>query len=126
MDKTNLGRTGLKVSRLGLGLAAISRRDRVVDSVAEAGRVLHAALDGGTNFLDTAAPCRTPTHDAERCSCELDGMVDGIREGYYHGTRRGWYLACAEAVCYWESRYDRPSRARKSPLEVVNRQRQQS
>ena len=27
---------------------------------------------------------------AARWFCELDWMVDGVRERYYHGSRRGW------------------------------------
>jgi aryl-alcohol dehydrogenase-like predicted oxidoreductase len=53
MEMRELGRTGLKVSRLGVGLAEMGHL-----SLAEAetaGRLLHAALDGGINFLDTAA-----------------------------------------------------------------------
>jgi aryl-alcohol dehydrogenase-like predicted oxidoreductase len=51
MEVAILGKTGLKVSRLGAGLAEIG-------SSADAsmvGRLLNAALDGGINFLDTAA-----------------------------------------------------------------------
>ena len=51
---TTLGKTGLKVSRLGLGLAEIGLELAMAD-VAEAGQVLNAALDGGINFLDTAS-----------------------------------------------------------------------
>ena len=54
MEVTALGRTGLKVSRLGAGLARIGFQLTMAD-VAEAGRVLNAALDGGINFFDTAA-----------------------------------------------------------------------
>ena len=54
MEKKNFGSTGLKVTCLGLGLAEISRQERSGE-VAEAGWVLNAALDGGINFLDTAA-----------------------------------------------------------------------
>ena len=54
MEKSVLGRTGLEVSRLGIGLSEIGSR-LSIDQAEEAGRVLEAALDGGTNFLDTAA-----------------------------------------------------------------------
>jgi hypothetical protein len=50
---TTLGRTGLKVSRLGVGLVEIGRHLKL-DDVDEAGRLLNAALDNGINFLDTA------------------------------------------------------------------------
>ena len=54
METTDFGKTGLKITRLGLGLAEISRQERS-KVVEEADRVLNAALDGGINFLDTAA-----------------------------------------------------------------------
>ena len=54
MQMTTLGNTGLKVSRLGAGLAEIGEQLTLGD-VAVAGRVLNAALDSGINFLDTAA-----------------------------------------------------------------------
>lgn len=54
METTDFGKTGLKMTRLGLGLAEISRQERS-KVVEEADRVLNAALDGGINFLDTAA-----------------------------------------------------------------------
>lgn len=54
METTDFGKTGLKITRLGLGLAEISRQERS-KIVAEADRVLNSALDGGINFLDTAA-----------------------------------------------------------------------
>jgi aryl-alcohol dehydrogenase-like predicted oxidoreductase len=49
MDIANLGKTGLKVSRLGAGLVEIGDLD-----VARAGRLLNEAVDGGVTFLDTA------------------------------------------------------------------------
>lgn len=50
MEMRTLGKTGLKVSRLGVGLAEIrsSEVSRVTD-------VLNTALDAGINFLDTSA-----------------------------------------------------------------------
>ena len=51
MQMTTLGKTGLQVSRLGMGLSEIGE---LLD-VEEAARVLDSALDGGINFLDTAA-----------------------------------------------------------------------
>ena len=54
MDTRVLGKTGLEVSRLGLGLAEI--RDLAGDEGTRlAGQVLNEALDSGINFLDTAA-----------------------------------------------------------------------
>jgi len=54
MRLATLGNTGLEISPLGAGLSEIGS-DLTLDDVAEAGRVLNAALDGGINFLDTAA-----------------------------------------------------------------------
>ena len=55
METSVFGNTGLEVSRLGLGLAEIPRHQASSSDVEEAGRVLNVALDGGINFLDTAA-----------------------------------------------------------------------
>jgi len=52
MQMNTLGRTGLKVSRLGVGAAEIGLR--MVDD-ARAAQVLNTALDEGINFVDTAA-----------------------------------------------------------------------
>ena len=52
MEHRILGKTGLQVSRLGLGAAMhgdVYRQDE------EVGRLLHHALDAGVNFIDTAA-----------------------------------------------------------------------
>ena len=54
MEKSVLGKTGLEISRLGAGLAAIGE-ELTMDEADRAGRVLNMALDGGVNFLDTAA-----------------------------------------------------------------------
>ena len=54
MERRPLGRTGLQVSRLGVGLAEIGFQLALADQ-ARAAEVLNAALDGGINFLDTAA-----------------------------------------------------------------------
>jgi aryl-alcohol dehydrogenase-like predicted oxidoreductase len=52
MQMNTLGRTGLKVSRLGVGAAEIGLR--MIDD-ARAAQVLNTALDEGINFVDTAA-----------------------------------------------------------------------
>ena len=53
MEMATLGRTGLKVSRLGVGLVEIGFQlsEGEVDL---AGRLLNIALNGGINFFDTA------------------------------------------------------------------------
>ena len=53
MEMVTLGKTGLRVSRLGVGLVEIGVQ--LSEGETElAGRVLNTALDGGINFLDTA------------------------------------------------------------------------
>ena len=51
METAILGRTGLRVSRLGAGLFEIGRYP--VDEPQHAERILNSALDAGVNFLDT-------------------------------------------------------------------------
>ncbi len=55
METTPLGNTGLEVTRLGMGLSEIGSYELDQDSVDTVSAVLNAALDGGINFLDTAA-----------------------------------------------------------------------
>jgi aryl-alcohol dehydrogenase-like predicted oxidoreductase len=53
MEMSTLGKTGLRVSRLGAGLAEMGRLSLKEEAMAS--DLLNAALDGGINFLDTAA-----------------------------------------------------------------------
>ncbi|WP_135554052.1 aldo/keto reductase [Paenibacillus cymbidii] len=53
MQYSELGRTGLRVSRLGLGGANMGEQQAVSDRQAET--LVHAALDRGITFIDTAA-----------------------------------------------------------------------
>ena len=55
MEKRRLGKTGLEITRLGLGLAEISRQELRGNETGGADHVLNLALDIGINFLDTAA-----------------------------------------------------------------------
>ena len=52
MEMVELGRTGLTVSRLGIGLFPMGHLTQ--DKIKTAGQVLGAALDAGVNFFDTA------------------------------------------------------------------------
>ncbi|MCA9983657.1 MAG: aldo/keto reductase, partial [Anaerolineales bacterium] len=54
MQTKRLGRTELQVSLLGAGLSEIGNQLTKAD-IEQASQVLNAALDGGINFLDTAA-----------------------------------------------------------------------
>ena len=53
LAKRTLGRTELKVTQLGFGGVEIGDLPRDISDEA-AGRVLHAVLDSGINFIDTA------------------------------------------------------------------------
>ncbi|HBK81875.1 MAG TPA: hypothetical protein DDZ83_19760 [Nitrospinae bacterium] len=53
MEKRTLGNTGLEVSVVGFGAMTIGGRFGPVDD-AESNRALHAAIDGGMNFIDTS------------------------------------------------------------------------
>ena len=52
MKYTNLGRTGLQVSRLCLGTMMFGRWGNT--DHADCVRIIHRALDEGVNFVDTA------------------------------------------------------------------------
>lgn len=54
MEKTTLGRTGLKVSVAGLGCGGFSRLGMFSDGIDNACRILRYAYENGVNFFDTA------------------------------------------------------------------------
>lgn len=79
MDKRQLGKTDMQVTRLGFGLSEIGAAELKDAHPAE---VLNAALDAGINFLDTAA--------CYGLSEELIGnAVSSRREEYYLATKAG-------------------------------------
>lgn len=82
MELRELGKTGLKITPLGLGLAEISRQDRMGGDVSAASRVLHEALDNGINFLDTAA-CYGDTEAL------IGEVVSHRRDEYVLATKAG-------------------------------------
>ncbi|MFC5404065.1 aldo/keto reductase [Cohnella soli] len=53
LEYTTFGKTGLKVSKLGLGGAPLAGDFGITDEQ-EVQRMIHAAIDGGINFIDTA------------------------------------------------------------------------
>ena len=60
MDKVTLGRTGLEVTRMGLGCGGPSRVGQSTGrSKAESVAVVREALDAGVNFIDTAEAYHT-------------------------------------------------------------------
>ena len=78
-----LGRTGLEVTRIGYGTAAMKfQSDR------ECGRLLNAGLDSGINFIDTANDygVRTPSGPAEE---QIGRHIESRRAEYYLATKCG-------------------------------------
>lgn len=77
-----LGRTGLRVSALSLGGAAIGQQYGPV-SAAEAADTVHAAIDAGVNLIDTSA------YYGKGVSEELIGaaLADGWRDRVHLCTR---------------------------------------
>ena len=53
MEMSFLGNTGLKISRLGIGLAEIGYQ-LTSENILEASNLLNTAIDNGINFLDTS------------------------------------------------------------------------
>ena len=58
MEKVLLGKTGLEVSRLGIGLSEIGSSDEETSK-----EILNTALDNGINFYDTYRRLYYPTLD---------------------------------------------------------------
>ena len=63
MERRTLGRTGLRVSVMGLGAGGPSRLGKRDESQSDADsiRLVQMALDAGVNFIDTAEAYRTET-----------------------------------------------------------------
>ena len=86
METRRLGPTDLEVTRLGAGLFEIS----TLDSDAGAAALLHAALDGGITFLDTAA-CYG---DSEQ---KVGKAVSGRRDSFVLASKCGHEAGDANA-----------------------------
>ncbi len=88
MDYCELGRTGLKVSRLSFGASALGGVFREVDE-AEGIRAVHAALDAGINYFDVA-----PAYGGTVAETVLGKALKGIpRDRYILSTKAGKYPA---------------------------------
>lgn len=89
MEMRTLGRTGLKISRLGVGLSEIGY-DLRRSEVAAAATVLNMALDNGINFLDTSA-CYDHSEQfiGETIAHRRDEFVLATKAGHITGHYRG-------------------------------------
>ncbi|MGC9348447.1 MAG: aldo/keto reductase [Anaerolineae bacterium] len=88
METRVLGRTGLEVSRLGVGLAEISSFD--LADAKQAAEVLNLALDNGVTFLDTAA-CYGNSEEliGRTVSHRRDEFVLATKAGHVAGDHEG-------------------------------------
>lgn len=86
MELRTLGRTGLPVSKLGLGAASLGGIYGGM-SGDEAARLVHAALDHGINLIDTS-----PYYGVTRSETVLGPALKGIpRDRYLMATKCGRY-----------------------------------
>jgi aryl-alcohol dehydrogenase-like predicted oxidoreductase len=105
MDRRPLGHTGLAVTPIGLGAFKIGRNEGIkyangyaLPDAAEAERIVHAVLDAGINYIDTA-----PAYglSEERIGRALGGRREGVvvstkaGEVFEAGTSRYDFSAAA-------------------------------
>ena len=91
MEMRTLGKTGLRVSRLGAGLVEIGQFS--IDEVQQAGRILGVALDAGINFLDTA--------ECYANSEELIGLTVGHRRGEFVLATKAGHVSTGSSGQPW-------------------------
>jgi len=97
MDYTTLGRTGLRVSRMGLGCGGHSRLGLSAGKGDEnAIRIVREALDLGINFIDTA---------------EGYGTEEVVGKGIA-GEDRDKIVISTKAGVHWQERYATPAETR--------------
>ncbi|MEM6632776.1 MAG: aldo/keto reductase [Bacteroidota bacterium] len=86
MKYNELGKTGLKVSKVGLGGSSLGGVFKKVDEK-EAIRTVYTALDHGVNFIDTA-----PAYGNLKAETVLGKALKQIpREKYFLSTKTGKY-----------------------------------
>jgi len=115
-DKVEIGKTGLHVSRLGLGGVALSGAPPATDphhttAEADAVALIHTSLDLGLNYLDTA-PMYGVGQSERRYGQALRGIA---RERYVLSTKVGRVLDPAEpgsSRLAWSFDFSRPGALR--------------
>jgi len=87
MDYVNLGRTGLRVSRLCLGMMSYGKHESRAWTLDEDGAepILRRAIDGGINFFDTADVYNGG--ESEVLTGKLLRTLFGMREEYVLATK---------------------------------------
>ncbi|MGC5627496.1 aldo/keto reductase [Georgenia sp. Z1344] len=84
MDHARLGASGLSVSRVGLGCNNLGRRGTVTEHQDGASALVHAALDAGITFFDTAnsyGPATSETLLGEALKGRRDDVVVATKFG---------------------------------------------
>ena len=84
MEQVPFGKTGLNVSKLGIGLSEIGFNLTMGDTE-QAANVINSALDAGINFLDTAA-CYDISEEM------IGATVASRRDEFVLATKAGHYL----------------------------------
>jgi L-galactose dehydrogenase len=97
MQFTTLGKTGLTVSKLGLGGAPLAGGyERHSPDAADITRVIHEAIDHGINFIDTA-----PLYGDGESELRIGHALRGRREGVIiasKAVRRDWSYGYASTI----------------------------
>ncbi|NQW16140.1 MAG: aldo/keto reductase [Chloroflexi bacterium] len=88
MEQVEFGKTGLKVSKLGIGLSEIGF-NLTMDDTELAANVINSALDAGINFLDTAA-CYNISEEM------LGATVASRRDEFVLATKAGHHVPRGE------------------------------
>lgn len=92
MDKRQLGASGLEVSALGLGCMRMSFGDRPIGDTAEMIAFLHAAVERGITFFDTAevyGPFANEELVGEALAPFRDQVVIATKFGFKHDAAKG-------------------------------------
>src|SRR5580698_857795 len=85
MEYRTLGRTGLRVSKLGFGGSPLGNEFGETDP-SEAERAVHCAIDLGINYFDTA-----PYYGRTLAETRLGAALEGRRDKVVLGTKCGRY-----------------------------------
>lgn len=91
MKLRELGDTGMKVSEIGLGAWQLANPDWGLHDTAVAHRIIHASLDAGCNFFDTA-----PGYGHGRSEELLGQALKSVRQDVIICTKFSHYSASGE------------------------------
>jgi len=109
MQYRTLGRTGLKVSRLGFGAMRLPMtEDKLVDRD-KSTAMFHKAIEAGVNYLDTAVfYCNQDSQralgDAIQGKCRKD-LVVSTKNHYYEEDEKEWWTNLENSLNYLKTDY---------------------